>query len=796
MEANEGGSQGGAALPSAPKPSRGPSMLQKMSARSQRGGWESHSREGSSRGIRSGASLRKFTSLRRGMLASGETQEDVEKELKIPAFIRMQHATEQRKNHARRLAPMDKGGVMYQFERAMLGVPALIGAGQQAGKSRVQWVGSLEPDAGGRAKGAWSNFSRLWHLVSRDFFTTVVNMPFHYVTLVTFAVYLLSILLFSAIWHGIAAADPDCFTEFNEGWHSAWAFSIETQITIGYGFRSPTDCVSTYWVMFVQSMVSVVINAVFIGVIFARISHPSYRARSVFVSESVCLARRDGTLCLMFRVADIRPTPVVDARASAFLYVWGPGRRTAEGESVPVQVYELQLPDVNGRMLLPLVVCHEVSEASPLYGHTHESLTSLDAEIVFWLQGTSDIGSTFLVRRSYLAREIQWGCVFKSCIYKPKLTAGDGDADADARGQSGARYKVDLSKFHDVEPQPGLPEAEDMQQVSLFVVREQPSAQAPLPFPEPGEGNALVLSNKAVVMPREDGAAVAVRVADTHTAQIVAATARMYLYRWKELDLADPDAGIVAPADMQALGLEGQREGLSQVERVLPVGFDAGGEQLWLRFPTELRHDTSASGSPLAAWSSPEGLLADAGSELVVVVEGTHLGTGSTVIRRRTYRVPEDVLWGAEFVPMVFRPKPQGILSAPLGSTLGSTRNLPELKRFPRVLWNRFHATRSVMSKLGFRQARASSVLEGGEQEPRGSAPAVGSHGRAGSEVGSVHFTEGSLGGEPLGVSADELRAYWPALDGEGSRAVMVAEAIAGKRSRSFDDLTESGGEG
>ena len=37
------------------------------------------------------------------------------------------------------------------------------------------------------------------------------------------------------------------------------------------------------------------------GVIFARISHPKQRARTVFMSDSAVIARRDGILKFMFR---------------------------------------------------------------------------------------------------------------------------------------------------------------------------------------------------------------------------------------------------------------------------------------------------------------------------------------------------------------------------------------------------------------------------------------------------------------------------------------------------------------
>lgn len=57
----------------------------------------------------------------------------------------------------------------------------------------------------------------------------------------------------------------------------------------------------------------------------------------------------------------------------AFLYTWG-GRKTAEGEKIPVRIEELDIGYIDGMLLLPLVVEHSIDERSPLYGHTFESL--------------------------------------------------------------------------------------------------------------------------------------------------------------------------------------------------------------------------------------------------------------------------------------------------------------------------------------------------------------------------------------------------------------------------------------
>ncbi len=56
-------------------------------------------------------------------------------------------------------------------------------------------------------------------------------------------------------------------------------------------------------VLVVQTIFGLLLDAITIGVLFARISPPQQRARSIFMSETAVIARRDGILKLMFRIA-------------------------------------------------------------------------------------------------------------------------------------------------------------------------------------------------------------------------------------------------------------------------------------------------------------------------------------------------------------------------------------------------------------------------------------------------------------------------------------------------------------
>ena len=71
-----------------------------------------------------------------------------------------------------------------------------------------------------------------------------------------------------------------------------------------------SDCWWAWLIIWIQTMVGLVMDAVMIGIIFARISHPKYRGRTIAISDSAVISRRDGVLKFMFRIADFRRTQV------------------------------------------------------------------------------------------------------------------------------------------------------------------------------------------------------------------------------------------------------------------------------------------------------------------------------------------------------------------------------------------------------------------------------------------------------------------------------------------------------
>lgn len=512
-------------------------------------------------------------------------------------------------------AAPDRGRSFYQQERQRHHLAALVEAGRHAGRSRVEYMGR----------------NITYHLFTKDFFITMINQKTTTILLIVAAVYLFVFFFFSIWWYLIVRFYPGCVygaTTYVE----SFTFAIVTQMTIGYGNTGPQNCWVAAWLVAVQIITALLLESIVIGIVFARISHPKQRSRSIFISDSAVIARRDGILKFMFRVADIRRTQVVDPKIKAFMYTWGEGRITAEGERIPVRCEALDLGYIDGMLLLPLIIEHTIDERSPLCGHTHDSLMALNAEVVVTFEGTTEFGNPFMARRSYLPTEIHWGHQFSQIVLKPE--AGSDDT----------YYVIDLNKFHDVVPQEGLPLLAPSQLSQLVVNR----AKRTVPYPLLGE-NTLVLSDVLCIAPNERGVpSLICRAADTYPNQMLEITARMYLYRWSR-----------APG------------GPAFTQHALECGYRSGEDRLYLRLPVEVSHPITEK-SPIHQWLKPGGLMEDADSEIVVLINCYLHVNGQNRLRQRTYTVHNHVRYGFRF---------QNIVKHPAESR----------DRKPRVRWAHFH---------------------------------------------------------------------------------------------------------
>ncbi|XP_077448143.1 G protein-activated inward rectifier potassium channel 2 [Stigmatopora argus] len=279
-----------------------------------------------------------------------------------------------------------------------------------------------------------------------DIFTTLVDLKWGFNLFIFVLVYTVTWLFFGFMWWLIAYLRGDldhladnlwtpCVNNLNS-FVSAFLFSIETETTIGYGYRVITDqCPEGILLLLIQSVLGSIVNAFMVGCMFVKISQPKKRAETLVFSTNAVISMRDGRLCLMFRVGDLRNSHIVEASIRAKLIK---SKQTKEGEFIPLNQTDINVGYSTGddRLFLvsPLIICHEINQNSPFWEVSPAHLAKEELEIVVILEGMVEAtGMTCQARSSYVSSEIKWGYRFT-----PVLTLEDGF------------YEVDYNSFHDI----------------------------------------------------------------------------------------------------------------------------------------------------------------------------------------------------------------------------------------------------------------------------------------------------------------------------------------------------------
>ena len=183
-----------------------------------------------------------------------------------------------------------------------------------------------------------------------DIFTTLIDLKWRYTIIIFLLGFFCSWVFFAIIWFFISFVHGDldntdknhtsCVTGISS-FAGAILFSIETQQTIGYGVRFTTEkCTEAILVMMLQSSFGVMIQSFLVGVVFAKLSRPKNRSETLMFSKNAVISLRDGRLCLICRVGDMRKSHIVEAHVRMYLIK---KRVTLEGEIMPLHMYDLNV---------------------------------------------------------------------------------------------------------------------------------------------------------------------------------------------------------------------------------------------------------------------------------------------------------------------------------------------------------------------------------------------------------------------------------------------------------------------
>ncbi|KAG7483614.1 hypothetical protein MATL_G00040260 [Megalops atlanticus] len=286
-------------------------------------------------------------------------------------------------------------------------------------------------------------------LYLHDIWTTVVDMKWRYKLTLFSSTFVMTWFIFGVFFFfiGMGNGDFDSERPFNhtpcvmnvETLTGAFLFSLESQTTIGYGFRYISEeCPLAIFTLVAQLVITGLAEIFVTGAFLAKLARPKKRAETIKFSHSAVICQHEGKLCLMVRVANMRKSLLIQCQLSGKLLF---PYETQEGEKTLINQTEVEFQlDSSGDcpfLILPLAFYHVIDEASPLWGLTAENLRTRDFELVVTLNATMEsTAATCQSRTSYIPQEIIWGYEFKPVLFS----------------SPSGKYVADFNYFDEVRP--------------------------------------------------------------------------------------------------------------------------------------------------------------------------------------------------------------------------------------------------------------------------------------------------------------------------------------------------------
>lgn len=261
----------------------------------------------------------------------------------------------------------------------------------------------------------------------QDTYTTFVDGPWWRLIVLNVGLYVLINLIFA----GLYLLDPDGVVGLEGGaFLDAFAFSVQTMTTIGYGAMSPTTPY-THMLVTVEAGIALIGVALLTGLAFAKMARPR---SGVLFSNTLVVHPYEGRPSLLFRVGNARGNDVVEAAVSVALLR---DEISAEGISMR-RLYDLKLHRRRTPIFaLTWTVFHVIDEDSPLFGVDPHNLDEQVASIVVSMTGfDATYAQTVHSRKIYYPEDFRFSERFVDVLSR----LPDG------------RIVIDYQCFHDTEP--------------------------------------------------------------------------------------------------------------------------------------------------------------------------------------------------------------------------------------------------------------------------------------------------------------------------------------------------------
>lgn len=332
-----------------------------------------------------------------------------------------------------------------------------------------------------------------------DLFHTVVHHSTFKIIMLAFFSYSLAHTVFSLVYWVIS---DRCYFEI-ESWLDAFFLSVQVGMTIGWGLpghpylkknlNQTHGCYSGAMAILLHTLVMHILNALLIGILYARISRGTKRSSSIAFTDRAVIREIKGKLYFMFQTCELRKHQLTEAHVRCYALcapAIGDGGDAGLSEG-PTQIMQhpmrlLQPNDELGGtllMALPSLVIHEIDAWSPFAqkagccedfpslarravdigpqglpngekSRSHPTRQDVESflsnnwiEVVCLVEGFEPTtSSTIQARHSYANEDLVFDHGFAPCVSRHR--------------SKDSSWVIDFDRFHSLVPMPSIQEDE------------------------------------------------------------------------------------------------------------------------------------------------------------------------------------------------------------------------------------------------------------------------------------------------------------------------------------------------
>lgn len=285
----------------------------------------------------------------------------------------------------------------------------------------------------------------------RNPFTTILTMKWRWILIVFAIGFILTWLLFAVIYYAIASANGDldrveddinmpCLNNV-DSFADAFLFSLETQHTIGYGYRNPTSqCSIAVCMVYIQFIIGVAVQCVTAGLVVAKLQLGKRTSKALIFSEKACIGVCNNNVCLMVRIGTAGKSEIVNVKGYGVVIE---RHEIAAGDEV-LDERIIDFVSENGssnlNLLWPAVIHSQVTENQTEFV---KRLQNPMTELIVIIEGVLEsTGQNLQLRTSYLAHEIEIGKQFTDI--SPQLVK--------VPSRNSYHHVVDYADFNNLQP--------------------------------------------------------------------------------------------------------------------------------------------------------------------------------------------------------------------------------------------------------------------------------------------------------------------------------------------------------